>query len=111
AAAEAQKSSGIQQGSVEARKNNAKIQQHGGARRGQTTNNHYLAERVRRGKTSERMKFLQGLVPGCSKVIYVPTIPCSGGIYSLIVYRYRFMYEYSGYFTSVFFKILNLCFS
>ncbi|XP_031481243.1 transcription factor bHLH62 [Nymphaea colorata] len=39
------------------------------ARRGQATDSHSLAERVRREKISERMKFLQGLVPGCNKVI------------------------------------------
>ncbi|KAH7292897.1 hypothetical protein KP509_28G002800 [Ceratopteris richardii] len=38
------------------------------ARRGQATDSHSLAERVRREKISERMKFLQDLVPGCSKV-------------------------------------------
>ncbi|KAK6116399.1 hypothetical protein DH2020_049861 [Rehmannia glutinosa] len=38
------------------------------ARRGQATNSHSLAERIRREKISERMKFLQDLVPGCSKV-------------------------------------------
>ncbi|KAJ7562127.1 hypothetical protein O6H91_03G055900 [Diphasiastrum complanatum] len=38
------------------------------ARRGQATDSHSLAERVRREKISERMKFLQELVPGCSKV-------------------------------------------
>ncbi|KAM0936468.1 putative transcription factor bHLH family [Dioscorea sansibarensis] len=38
------------------------------ARRGQATNSHSLAERVRREKISQRMKFLQDLVPGCSKV-------------------------------------------
>ncbi|KAG0569849.1 hypothetical protein M758_6G115800 [Ceratodon purpureus] len=38
------------------------------ARRGQATDSHSLAERVRREKISERMKFLQALVPGCSKV-------------------------------------------
>ncbi|KAG6651225.1 hypothetical protein CIPAW_06G095900 [Carya illinoinensis] len=38
------------------------------ARRGQATNSHSLAERVRREKISERMKFLHDLVPGCSKV-------------------------------------------
>ncbi|KAL8106022.1 transcription factor bHLH49-like [Apium graveolens] len=38
------------------------------ARRGQATNSHSLAERVRREKISERMKFLQDLVPGCGKV-------------------------------------------
>ncbi|KAJ0969248.1 hypothetical protein J5N97_022125 [Dioscorea zingiberensis] len=38
------------------------------ARRGQATDSHSLAERVRREKISERMKLLQGLVPGCDKV-------------------------------------------
>lgn len=38
------------------------------ARRGQATDSHSLAERVRREKISERMKFLQDLVPGCNKV-------------------------------------------
>ncbi|KAE8678400.1 Transcription factor bHLH74 [Hibiscus syriacus] len=38
------------------------------ARRGQATNSHGLAERVRREKISERMKFLLEIVPGCSKV-------------------------------------------
>nr|QOJ43681.1 bHLH transcription factor [Dracaena cambodiana] len=39
------------------------------ARRGQATDSHSLAERVRRERISERMKKLQGLVPGCDKVI------------------------------------------
>ncbi|XP_059300102.1 transcription factor bHLH137-like isoform X1 [Lycium ferocissimum] len=38
------------------------------ARRGQATDRHSLAERVRREKISERMKKLQALVPGCDKV-------------------------------------------
>ncbi|XP_031277311.1 transcription factor bHLH137 [Pistacia vera] len=38
------------------------------ARRGQATDSHSLAERVRREKISERMKILQKLVPGCDKV-------------------------------------------
>ncbi|ESQ43498.1 hypothetical protein EUTSA_v10014242mg [Eutrema salsugineum] len=38
------------------------------ARRGQATDSHSLAERVRREKISERMKTLQNLVPGCNKV-------------------------------------------
>nr|WQQ41755.1 bHLH13 protein [Camellia japonica] len=38
------------------------------AQRGQATNSHSLAERVRREKISERMKVLQDIVPGCSKV-------------------------------------------
>ncbi|ONK58589.1 uncharacterized protein A4U43_C09F14620 [Asparagus officinalis] len=39
------------------------------ARRGQATDSHSLAERVRRERISERMKKLQGLVPGCDKVM------------------------------------------
>ncbi|RZC14472.1 Transcription factor bHLH63 isoform A [Glycine soja] len=38
------------------------------ARRGQATDSHSLAERVRREKISERMNYLQDLVPGCNKV-------------------------------------------
>ncbi|XP_055832479.1 transcription factor bHLH78-like [Solanum dulcamara] len=38
------------------------------ARRGQATDSHSLAERVRREKISQRMKLLQDLVPGCNKV-------------------------------------------
>ncbi|EOA24560.1 hypothetical protein CARUB_v10017822mg [Capsella rubella] len=39
------------------------------ARRGQATDRHSLAERARREKISERMKFLQDLIPGCNKII------------------------------------------
>ncbi|KAF5476492.1 hypothetical protein F2P56_003243 [Juglans regia] len=39
------------------------------ARRGQATDSHSLAERVRREKISERMKILQRLVPGCDKFL------------------------------------------
>ncbi|KAK9117659.1 hypothetical protein Sjap_016606 [Stephania japonica] len=38
------------------------------ARRGEATDSHSLAERVRREKISKRLKMLQGLVPGCDKV-------------------------------------------
>ncbi|KAL8556081.1 hypothetical protein ACS0TY_003767 [Phlomoides rotata] len=38
------------------------------ARRGEATDSHSLAERVRREKISERMKYLQDLVPGCNKI-------------------------------------------
>ncbi|KAL3635014.1 hypothetical protein CASFOL_022068 [Castilleja foliolosa] len=38
------------------------------ARRGQATDAHSLAERVRREKIGERMKVLQDLVPSCNKV-------------------------------------------
>ncbi|XP_074586600.1 basic helix-loop-helix protein 79-like isoform X2 [Curcuma longa] len=37
-------------------------------RRGQATDSHSLAERVRRERISQRMKCLQELVPGCSKI-------------------------------------------
>ncbi|CAM8953581.1 unnamed protein product [Rhodiola kirilowii] len=38
------------------------------ARRGQATDSHSLAERVRREKIGERMNLLQSLVPGCDKI-------------------------------------------
>ncbi|CAL9777684.1 unnamed protein product, partial [Musa acuminata subsp. burmannicoides] len=38
------------------------------ARRGEATDSHSLAERVRRKKISERMDVLQGLVPGCHQM-------------------------------------------
>jgi hypothetical protein len=49
------------------------------ARRGQATDSHSLAERVRREKISERMKYLQDLVPGCSKV----SLSCSSWNYKV----------------------------
>ncbi|XVE64046.1 hypothetical protein DITRI_Ditri07aG0069800 [Diplodiscus trichospermus] len=39
------------------------------ARRGQATDSHSLAERVRRGKINERLGCLQGIVPGCYKTM------------------------------------------
>ncbi|CAN0902296.1 Transcription factor BEE 3 [Linum grandiflorum] len=39
------------------------------ARRGQATDSHSLAERVRRGKINERLKCLQNIVPGCYKTM------------------------------------------
>ncbi|GAA0161727.1 hypothetical protein LIER_17977 [Lithospermum erythrorhizon] len=39
------------------------------ARRGQATDSHSLAERDRRGKINERLKFLQSIVPGCYKTM------------------------------------------
>ncbi|XP_018674399.2 transcription factor bHLH79 isoform X2 [Musa acuminata AAA Group] len=39
------------------------------ARRGQATDSHSLAERVRRERINERMRCLQGLVPGCYKAM------------------------------------------
>ncbi|XP_073128457.1 uncharacterized protein [Henckelia pumila] len=37
-------------------------------KRDQSLNKHNLAERIRRERINERMKFLQGLVPGCDKI-------------------------------------------
>ncbi|KAG7942115.1 hypothetical protein I3843_16G083100 [Carya illinoinensis] len=37
------------------------------ARRGQATDSHSLAERVRRGKINDRLRCLQDIVPGCYK--------------------------------------------
>ncbi|PKI36584.1 hypothetical protein CRG98_043004 [Punica granatum] len=61
--------------SVSSSKDNSKASEvqkpdyiHVRARRGQATDSHSLAERVRREKISERMKFLQDLVPGCHKI-------------------------------------------
>ncbi|KAI9088079.1 hypothetical protein K1719_030056 [Acacia pycnantha] len=39
------------------------------ARRGQATDSHSLAERVRRGKINEKIKRLQTIVPGCYKTM------------------------------------------
>ncbi|XP_019189661.1 PREDICTED: transcription factor BEE 3-like isoform X2 [Ipomoea nil] len=39
------------------------------AKRGQATDSHSLAERVRRGKINERLKCLQEIVPGCYKAM------------------------------------------
>ncbi|XP_010264190.1 PREDICTED: transcription factor bHLH75-like [Nelumbo nucifera] len=39
------------------------------ARRGQATDSHSLAERVRREKINDRLRCLQGLVPGCYKTM------------------------------------------
>ncbi|KAI9071897.1 hypothetical protein K1719_046132 [Acacia pycnantha] len=38
------------------------------ARRGEATDSHSLAERVRREKISERMRMLERLVPGCERI-------------------------------------------
>ncbi|ONK81282.1 uncharacterized protein A4U43_C01F27370 [Asparagus officinalis] len=57
-------------GTTGSKENNDKKQDyiHVRARRGQATDSHSLAERVRRERISERMKYLQGLVPGCNKI-------------------------------------------
>ncbi|XVF01095.1 hypothetical protein REPUB_Repub04eG0058500 [Reevesia pubescens] len=61
--------------STDTSKENSKVSEvqkpdyiHVRARRGQATDSHSLAERVRREKISERMKYLQDLVPGCNKI-------------------------------------------
>ncbi|KAG8062449.1 hypothetical protein GUJ93_ZPchr0003g16789 [Zizania palustris] len=60
------------------------------AKRGQATNSHSLAERLRRKKISERMKLLQDLVPGCSKVnsSCFGTGNFSGTILCCVTYRH-----------------------
>ncbi|KAM7465768.1 hypothetical protein LguiB_013330 [Lonicera macranthoides] len=69
-----EKEKGEENGNGKETKENAKPPEppkdyiHVRARRGQATDSHSLAERVRREKISERMKFLQDLVPGCNKV-------------------------------------------
>ncbi|XP_047952928.1 transcription factor bHLH137-like [Salvia hispanica] len=55
------------------------------ARRGQATDRHSLAERLRREKISERMKLLQTLVPGCDKVKFIKLI-CLHIYYCLFVF-------------------------
>ncbi|MFS7991165.1 putative transcription factor bHLH family [Helianthus anomalus] len=62
-----------EEGNLKPTKENAKPEPprdyiHVRARRGQATDSHSLAEKVRREKISERMKFLQDLVPGCNKL-------------------------------------------
>ncbi|KAL1204177.1 Transcription factor BEE 1 [Cardamine amara subsp. amara] len=44
------------------------------ARRGQATDSHSLAERVRRGKINERLRCLQDMVPGCYKAMGMATM-------------------------------------
>ncbi|KAL2342481.1 hypothetical protein Fmac_003766 [Flemingia macrophylla] len=39
------------------------------AKRGQATDSHSLAERVRRGKINEKLRCLQNIVPGCCKTM------------------------------------------
>ncbi|KAJ6676975.1 STEROL REGULATORY ELEMENT-BINDING PROTEIN [Salix viminalis] len=48
---------------------NTKEVVHVRARRGQATDSHSLAERVRRGKINERLRCLQDIVPGCYKTM------------------------------------------
>ncbi|KAK8529926.1 hypothetical protein V6N13_102815 [Hibiscus sabdariffa] len=69
------KSKHKKENSTDTSKENSKVSEvqkpdyiHVRARRGQATDSHSLAERVRREKISERMKYLQDLVPGCNKI-------------------------------------------
>ncbi|CAO2833716.1 unnamed protein product [Amaranthus hypochondriacus] len=48
---------------------NAKEVVHVRAQRGQATDSHSIAERVRRGKINERLRCLQDIVPGCYKTM------------------------------------------
>ncbi|XP_028786986.1 transcription factor BEE 1-like [Neltuma alba] len=48
---------------------NSKEVVHVRAKRGQATDSHSLAERVRRGKINEKLRCLQNIVPGCSKTM------------------------------------------
>ncbi|KAG8371009.1 hypothetical protein BUALT_Bualt13G0042500 [Buddleja alternifolia] len=50
-------------------KDNDKEVVHVRAKRGQATDSHSLAERVRRGRINERLKCLQDIVPGCYKTM------------------------------------------
>ncbi|KAG9128912.1 hypothetical protein Leryth_009673 [Lithospermum erythrorhizon] len=59
---------GTENGNKKENKDDQKDYIHVRARRGQATDAHSLAERVRREKISQKMKFLQDLVPGCNKV-------------------------------------------
>ncbi|XP_030455482.1 transcription factor BEE 1-like isoform X1 [Syzygium oleosum] len=66
-----QKSDTESLGKAKRRKRGEKVEEkprdvvHVRARRGQATDSHSLAERVRRGKIKERLRYLQDLVPGC----------------------------------------------
>ncbi|CAA7043177.1 unnamed protein product [Microthlaspi erraticum] len=44
------------------------------AKRGQATDSHSLAERVRRGKINDRLRCLQDIVPGCYKAMGMATM-------------------------------------
>ncbi|XP_042423784.1 transcription factor BEE 3-like isoform X1 [Zingiber officinale] len=65
---------GVSQGGKRSRSNGKELEKqkevvHVRARRGQATDNHSLAERVRRKKINEKMRCLQDLVPGCYKTM------------------------------------------
>ncbi|XP_054820368.1 transcription factor BEE 1-like isoform X2 [Prosopis cineraria] len=56
---------------------NSKDVVHVKAKRGQATDNHYLTERVRRGKINEKLGCLQDIVQGCCKFLSVKLIVAS----------------------------------
>ncbi|XP_028757911.1 transcription factor BEE 1-like [Neltuma alba] len=57
------------------KRNNSRIEEkqkeviHVRAKRGQATDSHSLAERVRRERINEKLRYLQDLVPGCYKAM------------------------------------------
>ncbi|KAK4256552.1 hypothetical protein QN277_006260 [Acacia crassicarpa] len=55
--------------SSETNVDNSKEVVHVRAKRGQATDSHSLAERVRRGKINEKLRCLQNIVPGCCKTM------------------------------------------
>ncbi|GAB2289354.1 hypothetical protein Dimus_023660 [Dionaea muscipula] len=72
------------------------------ARRGQATDSHSLAERVRREKISERMQLLQALVPGCDKFLSAKLASVDPAWYSFGVDEDAVMLgEEEGYFSTM----------
>ncbi|GFY85011.1 basic helix-loop-helix (bHLH) DNA-binding superfamily protein [Actinidia rufa] len=54
------------------------------ARRGQATDPHSIAERLRRERIAERMKALQELVPSCNKVLSMSRLGGAGAVAQLV---------------------------
>ncbi|XP_022719147.1 transcription factor UNE12-like isoform X2 [Durio zibethinus] len=54
------------------------------ARRGQATDPHSIAERLRRERIAERMKALQELVPSCNKVLSMSRLGAAGAVAQLV---------------------------
>ncbi|KAK4799426.1 hypothetical protein SAY86_024791 [Trapa natans] len=54
------------------------------ARRGQATDPHSIAERLRRERIAERMKALQELVPSCNKVLSMSRLGGTGAVAQLV---------------------------
>nr|KYP61569.1 Transcription factor BEE 3 [Cajanus cajan] len=57
----------VKRNAIEDKKPNEVV--HVRAKRGQATDSHSLAERVRRGKINEKLRCLQNIVPGCYKTM------------------------------------------